>query len=205
MIAPASLSDLIAADQVAALKSAIVARLIMQLPGVKVISHPGKVDISQIVAKTVVAAPGVAVGWTRIRPDRLPDGTWSAVIEFAAYIVVEDKVIDSRRVERETLGYAIGLRLLAILGDPDEQLWGRGDVLPPQGADLRPFFTLRDAADGVAYYALTWSQTLTALGGSLWDDGCDLEGLTGQRFAGADDLAAAMAELGLDYEPEAGT
>ncbi|BAF88151.1 unknown protein [Azorhizobium caulinodans ORS 571] len=171
MIAPVSLASLIAADPVQALKAAIVARLGALMPGVKIVSHPGRIDIADVVAKSVVAAPGVAVGWTRIRARRLIDGGYGLAVEFAAYVVVEDAVVDGRRVERETLGLALGHRLLAILEDADAQTWGLGNVLPPEAdpaPELKPMFTVRDAAAGAAYYAVTWTQLVADLGRSLF-------------------------------------
>lgn len=170
-IAPVPLADLIAADPAHALKGAIVARLAALLPGVKVVSHPGRIDIADVVAKSVVAAPGVAVGWTRIRARRLIDGGYGLAVEFAAYVVVEDAVVEGRRVERETLGLALGHRLLAILEDAEAQTWGLGNVLPPEAdpaPELKPMFTVRDAAAGAAYYAVTWTQLVADLGRSLF-------------------------------------
>src|SRR5690606_14298190 len=90
-------------------------------------------------------------------------------VDFVAYVVVEDKVVDSRRVERETVAFAIGARILAILSDPDEGLWNLGFVTPPDAPDFKPFFTVRDAAQGIAYYAATWTQVITDLGAGLHD------------------------------------
>ncbi|WP_341992313.1 hypothetical protein [Azorhizobium sp. AG788] len=170
-IAPVPLADLIAADPVQALKVAVVARLAALLSGVKVVSHPGRIDIADVVAKSVVAAPGIAVGWSRIRARRLLDGGYGLAVEFAAYVVTEDAVIAGRRVERETLGLAIGHRLLAILEDAEAQTWALGNVLPPEAdpaPELKPMFTVRDAAAGAAYYAVTWTQCVADLGRSLF-------------------------------------
>ena len=52
MIAPLALVDLVAADPLAPLKDAIRARLAALLPGVTVVSHPGKIDISEVVERT---------------------------------------------------------------------------------------------------------------------------------------------------------
>ncbi|WP_029006403.1 hypothetical protein [Azorhizobium doebereinerae] len=174
-IAPLPLADLIAADPVQALKAAVVARVGVLMPGVRVVSHPGKIDIADVVAKSVVAAPGIAIGWSRIRARRLLDGGYGLAVEFAAYVVTEDAVIAGRRVERETLGLAIGHRLLALLEDADAQTWGAvgglGLVLPPEAdpaPELKPMFTVRDAAAGAAYYAVTWTQVVADLGRSLF-------------------------------------
>lgn len=171
MIAPATLTELVAADPLAPIKTAIRDRLATAMPGVAVVSHPGKIDISEVMAKAVVAAPGIAVGWSRIRAVRIVDGGYRLVVEWTAYIVVEDAAIDGRRVEREALGLAIGSRLVTILEDPDEQTWGCGNLMPPEAdprPELRPMFTVRDLAAGAAYYAVTWTQTLVDQGASLF-------------------------------------
>jgi hypothetical protein len=171
MIAPVALSDLLAADPLGAMKSAIRDRLAALLPGLAVVSHPGRIDISEVVGKSVVATPGVAVGWSRIRALRIVDGGHQLAVEWTAYVVVEDAAIAGRRVEREALGLAIGSRLVAILEDPDSHTWGCGNVLPPEAdprPELRPMFTVRDVTAGAAYYAVTWTQTLVDQGASLF-------------------------------------
>jgi hypothetical protein len=171
MITPTPLGDLLAADPIAAVKTAIVARLTTLLPGVRVVSHPGKVDFSDVVAKAVVAAPGIAVGWSRIRAPRIVDGAYTLTIEWAAYVVVEDTAIAGRRVEREAVGLAIGRRLVEIVEDADEQTWGLGNLLPPSAdpaPELKPLFTVRDVTQGAAYYAVTWTQTIVDQGRSLF-------------------------------------
>ncbi len=182
MIAPLALVDLIAADPLGSVKEAVRARIAALLPGLTVVSHPGKIDISEVVGKSVVATPGIAVGWSRIRATRIIDGAHHLVVEWTAYVVVEDAAIGGRRVERETLGLAIGARLVAILEDADSQTWGRGNVLPPEAdprPELRPMFTVRDVAAGAAYYAVTWTQTLIDQGQSLFvGETPDLESVT---------------------------
>lgn len=171
MIAPATLAALVAADPLAPIKTAIRDRLAVAMPGVAVVSHPGKIDISEVVAKSVVAAPGIAVGWSRIRAARIIDGGHHLAVEWTAYVVVEDASIGGRRVEREALGLAIGSRIVALLEDADEQTWGCGNLLPPEAdprPELRPMFTVRDVAGGAAYYAVTWTQTLVDQGASLF-------------------------------------
>lgn len=171
MIEPLSLQALVAADPLAPVKAAIRDRLSALLPGVAVVSHPGKIDISEVVGKSVVAAPGIAVGWSRIRAARIIDGGHQLVVEWTAYIVVEDRAIGGRAVSRETLGLAIGSRVVAVLEDADEQTWGLGNLMPPAAdprPELRPMFTVRDLAAGAAYYAVTWTQSLVDLGVGLF-------------------------------------
>lgn len=171
MIAPAALADLVAADPLAPIKTAIRDRIAQAMPGVTVVSHPGKIDISEVVGKSVVTAPGVAVGWSRIRVGRIIDGGHGLTVEWTAYVVVEDASIGGRRVEREALGLAIGSRIVALIEDADSHTWGCGNLLPPEAdprPELRPMFTVRDLAAGAAYYAVTWTQTLVDRGASLF-------------------------------------
>lgn len=171
MIAPATLAELLTADPLAPIKAAIRDRLAALLPGVAVVSHPGKIDISEVVGKSVVAAPGIAIGWSRIRAARIIDGGHQLVVEWTAYIVVEDRAIGGKSVSREALGLAIGGRIVAMLEDADEQTWGCGRLLPPEAEprpELKPMFTVRDLAAGAAYYAVTWTQTIVDRGASLF-------------------------------------
>ena len=171
MIEPKTLADLLAADPLAAVQSAIVARLKLLLPGVSIVSHPGKIDISEVVAKSVVAAPGIAIGWSRIRAPRVIDGSTSVTVEWSAYVVVEDMAIAGKRKSREEVGLAIGRRLVEIVEDADEQTWGLGNLLPPAAdppPELKPLFTVRDMTAGAAYYAVTWVQTMVDQGRSLF-------------------------------------
>ncbi len=188
MIEPLSLQALISADPLAPIKSAIRNRLAALFPGVAVVSHPGKIDISEVVGKSVVATPGIAVGWSRIRSARIIDGGFQLAVEWTAYIVVEDRLIGGRAVSREEIGLAIGSRLIAVLEDADTHTWGVGDLMPPAAdprPELRPMFTVRDMAAGAAYYAVTWTQTVVDQGAGL--------------FAVAQpSVAAADGEAGLD-------
>jgi len=193
MIEPKTVAVLLEADPLAAVQSAIVARLKALLPNVSIVSHPGKIDISEVVAKSVVAAPGIAIGWSRIRASRLVDGSTSVTVEWSAYVVVEDMAIAGKRKSREEVGLAIGRRLVEIVEDADEQTWGRGNFLPPAAdppPELKPLFTVRDMTAGAAYYAVTWTQTMVDQGRSLF------EGVTPE---------VAAIDGGIDFDfPEGG-
>lgn len=84
MIKPQSLDKLLENDRLGAVQAAIVARLTDLLPGIRVIAHPGKVDLSEIVARSVVSAPGIGLGWSRIRREAMIDGSWSASVDWTA-------------------------------------------------------------------------------------------------------------------------
>jgi len=188
---PATLSQILAADPVAETQAAIVGTLKSLLPGVSIVSHPGKVDLSELVAKTLVQAPGVGVGWTRIRPTALPDASYSAAVEWAAYIVAEPALVDGKRVEKERIGFAIGGQLLKILADVGVSCWGRAGVTPVQldTAELKPLFTVRDQAKGTVYYAVTWTQAIVDIGAGVFPAATG----TADVDAGAIDYAAGAS------------
>ncbi|MEZ5782073.1 MAG: hypothetical protein R3D70_10655 [Rhizobiaceae bacterium] len=169
MIPAASLSQLLASNPLADTQAAIVATLRALLPGVTVELHPGKVDLSELVAKQVVAAPGIGLGWSQAKYAGMADGSFCVTVSWTAYIVAEAMVNADRRVEKEAVGLAIGGQLLKILADDEASFWNRTGVLPigannaPE-PELKPFFTVRDAAQGTAYYVVTWSQIIADIG-----------------------------------------
>lgn len=166
MIAAAPLDQMLAADPIAAIQRAIVSTLSSLMPGVAVTAHPGKVDLSELLAKSVVQAPGIGIGWSRIKRAGMIDGSFGAAVEWTAYIVAEARMVANRRVEKEAVGIAIGQQLLRILGD-DSSFWDRTGVLPPArepSPELKPFFTIKDAAQGTAYYVVTWTQVAADIG-----------------------------------------
>lgn len=165
MIQPATLSQLLEADPIAPVQRAIVACLKTLMPGISIMLHPGKVDISELIAKTVVKAPGVGIGWTKVKRAGISDGHYSVTVDWIAYIVAEAHVVGAKRVEKEAVGLAIGAGLLKILSDDTAWTWGAAGVTPPDGTgELKPLFTVADAAQGTAYYAITWSQIVYGLG-----------------------------------------
>jgi hypothetical protein len=158
-----SLDQMLAANPIATVQAAIVTTLKGLLPGVSIVLHPGKVDLSELVAKSVVAAPGIGIGWSRVIPVALPDVSFSAQVFWTAYVVAEARVVAGRRVEKEAVGLAIGQQLVAILFD-DASFWGCDGVLPPEKPEMKPLFTIRDAAQGTIYYTVTWSQVIADIG-----------------------------------------
>ncbi|OCP17437.1 MULTISPECIES: hypothetical protein [unclassified Ensifer] len=164
---PVSLEQLVAADRIAPVQKAIVANVGQLLTGVAIKAHPGKVDVSELIAKSVVKAPGIGIGWSRIRRAALNDGAFCLVIEWVAYIVAEAHLVGGRRREKEEIALAIGGRLMHILADQAASLWGLDGLLPPEetpAPELKPLFTLADMAKGAAYYTVTWTQTIIDLG-----------------------------------------
>lgn len=173
MIQPRPLDELLARDPLAPVQSAIVDTLKPLLPGVSIEKHPGKVDISELVKKSVVAAPGIGIGFSRVRESFLIDGATCFTVDWVAYIVAEAKAVANRRREKEEVGLAIGARLLAILGDQETSLWGLHGIMPVEEkppAEMKPFFTIKDASQGTAYYVVTWSQVVADIGPTVFPD-----------------------------------
>jgi len=170
---PRSLAQLIEADRLDAFQKAIVATLKTLITGVAVTAHPGKADVAELIGKTVATAPGIAVGWSRMRWEPYPEGGYGLKVDWVAYIVVEAKEIANKRVEATTVAFAIGARILDILGDTIAPHWGIRGVLPPENsppAELKPIFTVKDAKTGTTYYAVTWTQGIAALGEDHFPD-----------------------------------
>lgn len=163
------LLDLIAEDRFGVARDAIVAGLAAEFTDVKIRSHPGKLDIYDVVKMAALPSPCVLVGWTRMRSSRVTDGSYTLPVDWAAYIVAEDyaDTATRTRIDRDVVANAIGSRILAILNDPDLSGWGLQNISLPDphpGPELRPMFTAKESEKGTAYYAVTWSQSLADLG-----------------------------------------
>ncbi|MDM9647752.1 hypothetical protein [Rhizobium sp. S163] len=167
---PATLAQIIAADPIADMQAAIVATLSRLLPGVTIVGHPGKADVSELVSKSIVKSPGVGVGWSRIRETAIADGSYNALVEWVAYIVAEPTIVANKRVEMERIGYAIGGQLLKILSDITVSTWGRPGVGPVEtvspSPELKPLFTVKDQDKGTVYYTVSWLQPIFDIGRS---------------------------------------
>lgn len=175
-VAPASLAELLAATRFEEVRTAIVSRLGALLPGVKVISHPGKADIDDVIGKAVVAAPGIALGWTRIRSVRDLGGTYGVPVDWMAYLVTEDYADRStnppRSVARDAVASAIGGRLLRILADPDAASWGLTGITPPfpdPEPFMQPVMTTKAGDNATALFVVSWTQAILDQGEALFD------------------------------------
>lgn len=197
MIEPKPLEALLAADPLLPMQAAIVERLKTLLPGVSIARHPGKVDVSELIAKSVVNAPGVGVGWSRIRTVALSDGSVSLAAEWVAYIVAEARPVAERRVEKEAIALAIGGRILHILADAETALWGLTGILLPEttpAPELKPLFTVRDASQGVAYYTVTWTQVIADTGWTAFPTAPGHYEEAGNLIRFSDDAALASVQ-----------
>lgn len=172
MIAPLTLAERLASSRLMEAHKAIVATLAPLFPGVQVVRHPGRVDVADLVEKEIFSAPTIAVAATRVRVARELAGEHGLAVEWTAYLIVEDKVVGNRRVERDEIAHALGAGLLAVLEDHEAPRWGLEDITDPGDEprpELRPIFTVKALERGVALFAVIWSQTLLSLGEALWD------------------------------------
>ena len=175
-IAPATIPQMLASTGFEELRTAIVTKLAGLMPGVTVVEHPGKLDINDVLAKQIVAAPGVAIGWNRLRRMRDLGGTYGMPIDFVAFIVVEDYADTSggqpRLRKREIVANAIGTQLLLILGDDDTSSWGLTGITPPwpdPEPAMQPVFTMKVAEQATGLFAVTWTQAILFQGRSYFD------------------------------------
>lgn len=175
MITTQSLAEIIAESRIEEAQSAIVATLAALIPDVSVRSHPGELDLADVLEHSFVSAPGITVGWSGIQSPRELDGSFHTSVQWVAYIVADAHVdlSASKRTEKQVVAHAIGLRLLRILSDPDVSSWGLGRISPPSvepAPELRPFFTAMSYASGAVIFAVTWSQDLMDAGAPFFGD-----------------------------------
>ncbi|QRE74385.1 hypothetical protein [Methylobacterium aquaticum] len=170
-VAPATLSQMIAATRLDELRGNVITTLQGLLKGVNVVAHPGKLDMEDFLKKTIVQAPGVAVGVSGLRRAREMDGAYGIPVALSAFIITEDFADRSstppRAIPRDVVAMAIGARLLLILSDADTASWGMTGAMPPAAdpePELRPVFTMKAAENRTNLYAVTWTQVLVREG-----------------------------------------
>ncbi|HRY03654.1 MAG TPA: hypothetical protein P5256_11025, partial [Beijerinckiaceae bacterium] len=93
----------------------------------------------------------------------------------AAYVIVEDTIVDGKRVERDEIGPAICDAIAHFLSQPNKNpMWGLEDVGLPEDIAGQPVFTAKTFARGMAFYAVTWRQELFARGVPMFGEGDDV-------------------------------
>jgi len=162
-VTPLTRADLVANAHVKAARDAIVAKLRTLFVDIEVRTHLGKLDISDVLEKSIFNPPTIAVAATRMKPDGRLSGADDFVIDFTAYVVAERVLVEGRRVEGDEMALGICGALLVALADEDFARWGLEDIGPPDDAEAKPLFTIKSIAKGVVYYAVTWKQTLYAV------------------------------------------
>jgi hypothetical protein len=173
MIEPRSLSQLIDASGVFALRAGVVATLTRLFPDVQVTAHPGKLDISDVVAGEVFTAPAIAVAAVRLPADASTSaGQRATTVDLAAYVVAEDRALGEpqRLIHRDEMALAICDALTALLQEPAASVsrWGLAHLSPPDAVEAKPVFTAKSFAQGKVFWAVTWRQTIYR-DAPLWD------------------------------------
>lgn len=174
-VAPVTITEMVASTRFETTRKAVVAELARLLKGITVISHPGKLDMNDVLQKAVVQAPGVAVGFSRLRSTRDLGGTYGVPVDFVAYIITEDfadtRATPPRRIDRDVLAVAIGSQILRILSDPDTATWKLTAISAPMSdpePEMRPVFTMKAAENAAALFVVTWTQMLVFEGGGFF-------------------------------------
>lgn len=155
--------QILAQPRVKALRDAVVAQLQTRFVDLEVRPHIGKLDISDVVEKSIFNPPSIAVAATRVKPDGRLSGADDFVVDLTAYVVAEDLMVCGARVERDEMAIAICEALLISLADDDFADWGAENVGLPDDAQGQPLFTIASMTRGAVYYAVTWRQTLYAV------------------------------------------
>lgn len=164
MIAPQSLAARIATARLAQVLPAVKATLKPLFTDVTVETLAGKIDMSDVDEGSIWQPPVIAVTLTRWRAPVQIGGGWQIPMELAAYVVTEEQAIGTTAVSRETVAHALSMGLLEILADLDVPRWGFDRITNPEEAESRPIFTSKVYAKGLAFYAVTWRQSLIGLG-----------------------------------------
>jgi len=171
-----SLAEIVAASRVVSLRDAVADGLAERLD-VPVLRHIGKLDISDVMAGETLSAPSIHVAVTKFLSEAPASGVEDLRVHLTAYVVAEDAMVEGRAVYRDEIGYALALATLAVIKDEKVSRWGLEDIDYPEDAQAAPLFTARSFAKGVAYYSVTWRQTLFNLtppydiaGDNAWSD-----------------------------------
>ena len=175
MLESKSVSQLLETARFAPLTDAIGSELKSLFVGVDISAHPGKLDIGDILEMDIRSIPAIMIGWTKAKPVRSPAEHYSIEFDLTAYIAVKDYVdlTAKRSHPREDVGKAIGIQLVRILCDEDHYHWQLGGITRPsleKPPELKPVFTSKAYVKGIAYYAVTWSQSLIDEGHSVATD-----------------------------------
>ena len=173
--APLTLLEVLEASRLHELRQAVIARLKTLIAGVEVRAHPGKIDLSDVVAEDTFVAPSILVALTRFTPDMRLSGSVDDCAHLAAYVIVEDTVLDGRRYERDEIGPALCDAIAHYLARPGpEAMWGLEGVGLPEDIAGQPVFTAKTFARGMAFYAVTWRQDIFARGEPMFGEGDDV-------------------------------
>lgn len=170
---PRPILDLVAASRLFDLRRAIVATLSWLFPDVQVVAHPGKIDMSDVIAGGVFAGVSMHVAATRLPADAgTSAGQMASAVDLAVYVVAEDRSYGEpkRLVTRDEIALALCDALKELLEQPSGSAsrWGLSDVGYPVAVEAKPLFTAKSYAKGLVFWAVTWRQDVYR-DAPLWD------------------------------------
>ena len=162
-------SQLVENGRLHALREAIVAQLAPHFADVAIVSHPGKIDIADAVARKTFVTPCVAIAVTRAKPEGRLSRADDVTASVAAYVICDTLMIDGRMVYGDELALAVCEALLVALSDDGLTRWELQNIGPAEDAEGAPLFTVKNLTEGTVYYAGTWKQTLYSVASPSFD------------------------------------
>ncbi|PPE80369.1 hypothetical protein C3941_09425 [Kaistia algarum] len=162
-----TLAARIAASRLAPLPTAIATTLRPLFLGVQVKTHPGRIDVADVLAGDVFLPPMIAISVVAADPSVEIAGDCSVLAECCAYVVSEDMAIGNRSTGRDQVALAMCQGVADVLTDFDAPRWGLASITSPAEIRIRPLFTQLSFEKGIAFYATTWRQRLFELGSPM--------------------------------------
>ena len=166
-IAPMTLSARIAASRLAPLPAAIANSLRPLFLGVQVKTHPGRIDVADVLAGDIFLPPMIAISVVAADPEVQTPADYSIHAECCAYVVSEDMAIGNLSTGRDQVALAMCQGVADVLADMDAPRWGLASITSPDTIRIRPLFTQLSFEKGIAFYAVTWRQRLFELGAPM--------------------------------------
>lgn len=166
-ISPMTLAERIAASRLAPLPGAIAATLRPLFLGVQVKTHPGRIDVADVLAGDVFLPPMIAISVVAADPVVEIASDYSVFAECCAYVISEDMAVGNLSVGRDQVALAMCQGVADVVCDLDAPRWGLEDITSPADIRIRPLFTQLSFEKGIAFYAVTWRQKLFALGAPM--------------------------------------
>lgn len=164
---PMTLSARIAASRLSPLPEAVASTLRPLFPGVTVKTHPGRIDIEDVLAGTVFAPPMIAISVVGADPSLDLAADYSVIADCCAYVISEDMAIGNFSVGRDQVALAMCQGVVDVLADLDTSRWSLAEITSPEAIRIRALFTQLAFEKGVAFYGVTWRQKLFALGEAM--------------------------------------
>lgn len=166
-LSPVTTAQMLEASRVFALREAIVRRFCERFPDVEAKAHPGKLDMGDVLSRDMFRPPAIAIAATRLVNDDRLSGSDDLRVQMTAYVITEDQMIGDeppRLAKRDEIGIAICEAIVVSLSDDEWASWDLENIAAPDGVESQPLFTMLSYERGTVYYAVTWKQTLLALG-----------------------------------------